>query len=232
MIPDKPSLHQQGVDSMVVNPADVPTTDKQRRGKNDKIDSRKLGKNLRSHDLQPIHIPSSMQREDRSLLRTRYGMVRKQTRCKNQIASLLAFYGVFLPPEMETKRWSRRFISWLESVEFEHTSGTIALKTLIEELLHLRKLIVGLTRQIILLSRTYDYAEASWLLKTIPGISTLTAMILLTEIGDISRFKNLDKLASYAGLIPDTKSSGEEEHITNITMRRNPMLRAILVESS
>jgi transposase len=57
-------------------------------------------------------------------------------------------------------------------------------------------------------------------------------MILLTEIGDISRFKNLDKLASYAGLIPDTKSSGEEEHITNITMRRNPMLRSILVESS
>jgi len=226
------SLHQQGVDSMVVNPADVPTTDKQRRGKNDKIDSRKLGKNLRSHDLQPIYIPGSMQREDRSLLRTRYGMVRKQTRCKNQIASLLAFYGVFLPPEMETKRWSRRFISWLESVQFEHTSGTIALKTLIEELLHLRKLIAGLTRQITVLSRTYDYAEAVWLLKTIPGISTLTAMILLTEIGDISRFKNLDTLASYAGLIPDTKSSGEEEHITNITMRRNPMLRAILVESS
>ena len=226
------SLHQQGVDSMVVNPADVPTTDKQRRGKNDKIDSRKLGKNLRSHDLQPIYIPGSMQREDRSLLRTRYGMVRKQTRCKNQITSLLAFYGIFLPPEMETRRWSRRFINWLESVQFEHTSGTIALKTLIEELLHLRKLIAGLTRQITVLSRTYDYAEAVWLLKTIPGISTLTAMILLTEIGDISRFKNLDKLASYAGLIPDTKSSGEEEHITNITMRRNPMVRAILVESS
>jgi transposase len=226
------SLHQQGVDSIVVNPADVPTTDKQRRGKNDKIDSRKLGKNLRSHDLQPIYIPCTMQREDRSLVRTRHGMVCKQTRCKNQITSLLAFYGVFLPPEMETRRWSRRFINWLESIQLEHTSGTIALKTLIEELLHLRKLIAGLTRQIVLLSRTYDYVEAVWLLKTIPGISTLTAMILLTEIGDISRFKNLDKLASYAGLIPDTKASGEEEHITNITMRRNPMLRAILVESS
>jgi transposase len=226
------SLHQQGVASMVVNPADVPTTDKQRRSKNDKIDSRKLGKNLRSHDLQPIYIPDSMQREDRSLVRTRHGMVCKQTRCKNQITSLLAFYGVFLPPEMETKRWSRRFITWLESIQLEHTSGTIALKTLIEEQLHLRKLIAGLTRQIIVLSRTYDYAEAVWLLKTIPGISTLTAMILLTEIGDISRFKSLDTLASYAGLIPDTKSSGEEEHITDITMRRNPMLRAILVESS
>jgi transposase len=226
------SLHQQGIDCMVVNPADVPTTDKQRRGKNDKIDSRKLGRNLRGHYLQPIYIPCTMQREDRSLVRTRHGMVRKQSRCKNQITSLLAFYGVVMPLEMETRRWSRRFISWLESIQLEHASGTIALKTLIEEQLHLRKLILGLTREIRLLSRTYDYAEAVWLLKTIPGISTLTAMILLAEIGDISRFKNLDKLASYAGLIPDTKSSGEEEHITNITMRRNPMLRSILVESS
>lgn len=225
-------LHQHGIASMVVNPADVPTTDKQRRGKNDRIDSRKLGKTLRSKELKPIYIPPAMQREDRSLVRTRHAMVRKQTRCKNQITSMLAFYGIFMPPEMETRRWSRRFISWLESVELQYTSGTIALKTLIEELLHLRGLIANLTRQITLLSRSYDYAEAVWLLKTIPGISTLTAMILLVEIGDISRFKNLDKLASYAGLIPDTRSSGEEQIVAGITMRRNPMLRAILVESS
>jgi transposase len=225
-------LHPHGIVSMVVNPGDVPTTDKQRRGKNDRIDSRKLGKNLRNNELKPIYIPPAMQREDRSLVRIRQAMVRKQTRCKNQSTSMLAFYGVFLPPEMETRRWSRRFISWLESVEFEYASGTIALKTLIEELLHLRRLVANLTRQITVLSRSYDYAEAVWLLKTIPGISTLTAMTLLVEIGDISRFKNLDKLASYAGLTPDTRSSGEEEHIIGITMRRNPMLRAILMESS
>jgi len=226
------TLHQQGVDCMIVNPADVPTTNKERCGKNDRIDCRKLGKNLRNQELQPIYIPCSMQREDRSLVRTRHGMVCKQTRCKNQITSFLAFYGVFLPPEMETRRWSRRFISWLESIQLEHSSGTIALKTLIEELLHLRKILAGLNREILLLSRTYDYAEAVWLLKTVPGISTLTAMILLTEIGDIFRFKNTDTLASYAGLIPDTKSSGEDEHTTNITKRRNPMLRSVLVESS
>lgn len=226
------NLHQQGVNSMVVNPADVPTTDKQRRGKNDKIDSRKLGKTLRSHDLHPIYIPSGMQREDRSLLRIRHGMVRKQTRCKNQITSLLAFHGIFLPAEMEERRWSRRFISWLESIQFQYASGTTALKTLLEELLHLRKLIAGLNRQILVLSRTYDYAEAVWLLKTVPGISTLSAMVLLTEIGDISRFRNLDTLANYAGLTPDSQSSGDEEFITGITKRRNPMLRSVLVESA
>jgi transposase len=229
-IHDKLSVH--GIASMVVNPGDVPTTDKQRRGKSDRIDSRKLGRTLRNHELKPIYIPSTMQREDRSLIRTRQTMVRKQTRCKNQITSILAFYGVCMPPEMETRRWSRRFISWLESVELEHASGTIAFKTYIQELLHLRGLIANLTRHIVVLSRSYDYAEAVWLLRTIPGISTLTAMTLLVEIGDISRFKNLDRLASYAGLVPDTRSSGEEQFVSGITMRRNPMLRSILVESS
>ena len=65
-----------------------------------------------------------------------------------------------------------------------------------------------------------------------PGISTLTAMILLTELADISRFSSLDKLASYAGMIPAIKSSGETEYSTGITYRRNAFLRTLLIESS
>lgn len=226
------TMHQQGIKCMVVNPADVPTTDKERRSKADRVDSRKLGRGLVNNELKPIYIPHTMQREDRTLVRTRHSMVCKQTRCKNQITSLLAFYGIMMPPEMETRRWSRRFISWLESIQLTYPSGTLALKIHIEELLHLRAMIARLNREITLLSRTYTYAEAVWLLRTVPGISTLSAMILLTEIGDVTRFPSLDTLASYAGLIPDTKSSGEEEHVTHITKRRNPMLRMLLIESS
>jgi transposase len=226
------TLSGQGVDCMIINPADVPTTDKERCGKTDTVDCRKLGRSLRNNELKPIYVPCRMQREDRSLIRTRHSMVCKQTRCKNQISALLDFYGIPLPAEMATRRWSRRFISFLESIKLQHASGTMALKTHIDELLSLRTLIARLNREILHLSRSYDYAEAVWLLKSIPGISTLTAMILLTEIGDICRFKNLDKLASYSGLVPDTDSSGEDEHITQITRRRNPMLRMVLVESS
>ena len=57
-------------------------------------------------------------------------------------------------------------------------------------------------------------------------------MILLTEIVDISRFPSLDKLASYTGLVPDIKSSGETEYSTGITFRRNAALRTLLIESS
>src|SRR5512135_709001 len=57
-------------------------------------------------------------------------------------------------------------------------------------------------------------------------------MTLLTELHEINRFKNLDKLCSYVGLIPDTDSSGETERDTGITKRRNAHLRGILIESS
>ncbi len=60
----------------------------------------------------------------------------------------------------------------------------------------------------------------------------MTAMILLTELGDLTRFKNLDHLASYVGLIPDTKASGETEHIGRLTFRRNAQLRAVLIEAA
>ena len=114
----------------------------------------------------------------------------------------------------------------------ERVSGDFALKAHLEELTHLRQIIANLNRAILSLSRTEEYRADVLLLKSVPGISTLTAMILLTELADISRFSSLDKLASYAGLVPDIKSSGETEYATGITFRRNAALRGLLIESS
>ena len=57
-------------------------------------------------------------------------------------------------------------------------------------------------------------------------------MVIHTEIMEISRFKILDHLCSYAGMVPDTESSGEKEKITGITHRSNNYLRTAIVESS
>jgi transposase len=214
---------------MVVNPADVPTKNKERTGKTDRIDCRKLARGLRNGEIKGIYVPSRMKVEDRSLVRTRQSMVRKQTRCKNQITSILFFYGITIPEE---SHWSRQFINWIESIRMERASGDFALKAHLEELKHLRQIIANLNRAILSLSRTEEYRADVLLLKSVPGISTLTAMILLTELADISRFSSLDKLASYAGLVPDIKSSGETEYSTGITFRRNAALRGLLIESS
>ena len=222
-------LRAKGIDCMVVNPADVPTKDKERAGKTDRVDCRKLARGLRNGEINGIYVPQRVKVEDRTLVRTRQSMVRKQTRCKNQITSILFFYGIVIPEE---GRWSRRFINWIESIRMERASGDFALKAHLEELKHLRQIIANLNKAILSLSRTEEYMADVLLLKSVPGISTLTAMILLTELADLSRFSSLDKLASYAGLVPDIRSSGETEYDTGITFRRNAALRALLIESS
>ncbi len=226
------ALKKQGVDCVVTHPADVPTKDKERRNRNDQVDARKLARSLRNGELNSLYVPTRPALEDRSLVRTRMDMVTKQTRCKNQIKAFLSFYGYPIPDGLAKSHWSRRFIDWLENLDFEKDSGRQSLGTLLEELKHLRQSIAHLTRQVRILARQETYRTQVELLRSIPGISTLSAMVLLTEIVDINRFKGLDELASYVGLVPGEDSSGEQERTTGISHRKNSHLRNMLIECS
>ena len=69
-------LVSYGIKSIVVNPADIPTTDKERVQKEDKRDSRKIARSLSNGTLMPIYVPSIKAQRDRSLLRTRAMLVK------------------------------------------------------------------------------------------------------------------------------------------------------------
>lgn len=58
------------------------------------------------------------------------------------------------------------------------------------------------------------------------------SMTIITELENIERFKTLDQLCSYLGLVPTTNSSGEKQKVGNITPRSNRQLRSMLIESS
>jgi len=70
------------------------------------------------------------------------------------------------------------------------------------------------------------------LLESIPGIATLSAMEILVEIQDITRFKTADELAAYLGLTPSQYSSGEHIRMGHITHAENTRAGTTLVESS
>jgi transposase len=224
------AFSQLGAECSVTNPADVPTTNKERRGKNDRIDANKLGRSYAHGELHTIYVPDLAREEDRTLVRTRMRFVRKQTRTKCQIKALLCQFGYHLPEDMTDRYWSRAYISWLQGLTLTRASGTMAKDVLIQELLSLRKTIATMTLSIRHLAQEDPYRCPYDLLRTIGGIGPLAAMTLLTEIIDIARFKNLDRLCSFVGLIPDEKSTGDREYHTGITKRRNPVLRFILIE--
>ena len=87
------ALIEAGIHNIVINPADVPTKDKERKRKNNRVDSRKLARSLRNGDLEAIHVHKRELLEDRFLLRTRRDAAKQQTRYKNKIKGALSFSG-------------------------------------------------------------------------------------------------------------------------------------------
>jgi transposase len=225
-------LQKSGVNCIVVNPSDVPSSDKDKKRKNDKIDARKISRELSKGMLEAIYVPITEMEHVRTLVRQRSRLVRDQTRCKNRIWHLLMFSGLKLEADKPKQHWSRRFIETLQQLPCGSEPLRLALTIAVEEYLQVRKLLSQATKQIRALSEQASFVAIQKLLQSIPGIGVVNAMIIMTELQDIRRFKTLDKLCSYAGIVPDTASTGDNEKVKSITDRNNHYLRPAIVESS
>jgi len=227
-------LRSLGVNSIVVNPADIPTTDKERDRKDDTIDSRKIARSLRNKELIPIYVPTLKTLEDRTLVRTRSMLVKDITRYKNRIKSFLYFHGIEIPDSFvkNSSHWSKRFVDWLEKIEMTEKSGQDSLKIHIDTFKTLRASLLKTTKQIQELSKTEHYQERIVLLRSVSGIGLITAMIIITELENINRFSNIDQLCGFVGLVPSKHSTGDKDQTGDITHRGHSILRPAIIESA
>jgi len=224
-------LNSYGIKNIVINAADIPTSQKDKLQKRDPIDSRKIARGLEKGSLRGIHIFNRDMEELRSLNRTRFYLMRDLRRSKNRIKSFLQYYGESIPTELDNNQWTSKFVTWLKQIKMQTMSGQEAFSNLISSYEFHRVQILNLSRQIRIRIREYDN-ELYSLLKTISGIGPLTSSALITELGDINRFPHIDHLSSYVGLIPRVRESGETIHTGGITFRCNPFLRTLLIEAS
>jgi len=220
----------KGINCQVVHAADVPTNNKEHLRKTDKVDSKKIAKGLRSGDLNFINVPDIGLELDRQLLRSREQLAKDATRIKNRIKAILKLQGIEIPVLYKDGRWSRAFVKWLQELDFKAISGKLAMQTQVNELLFLESQKKNIDTAIKELSKTGRYSTNAGLLQSIPSIGLLTAMILLTEIGDINRFKRLDELCSYCGIVPNCHNSGEAENTGGLSRRGNSIIKKILIE--
>jgi transposase len=103
---------------------------------------------------------------------------------------------------------------------------------MIETVEHLRLKLLEINRQLRKLEKEGEFSDTILLLKSVPGVGLTMAMTIITELEDIKRFGNFDRLCSYVGLVPGTDSSGDNERVGEITPRSNRQLRSMLIESS
>lgn len=220
-----------GIDCQVLHAADIPTTHKEKDQKADPRDSKKIARTLRTEAGQCIWIPTPKQELDRQLIRTRKKFVIKMARVKNQIKSFLVIHSIPYPSDYkESARWSSKFVQWLGQVKLAEESGSQAFVSYYNELVFLRSELARIDRQIKRMAESEQYRDVFKKLMCVAGIGHVTAMTFLTEIGDITRFKDTDHLKSYVGLIPRSHSSGENDRQGRMTNRANPHLRSLVVE--
>jgi len=218
-----------GINCIVVHPADVPTSDKDKHRKSDTVDCRKLGKTLSEGSLSGIFVPDVEQQDDRGIIRFYQQMVKDQTRSKNRIKGWLHFQGITI--DGDNKHWSNNFIKWLKELALT-PMARLHLDLLLESYGQVRNMVLTATKQVRILSMQGRYQKRIEMIRTIPGVGQITALLFITEIGDINRFKELDQLCDYVGLVPNMHGSGDTEAVLGLTHRGHHQLREKLIEAS
>jgi transposase len=224
-------LKSCGINNVIVNPADIPTTGKEKDKKNDNNDSRKLARELENRTIKGIYIPEEPLEELRSLCRIRHQFVGEKARLKNRIRCYLSYYGKEFPGK-NTRYWSEKLLSKLKEITFSTSIGYQGMLNYIEHFEILQEKVKDIEKQIRLNAAKVGISDIISKLETIPGIGFITAITLYTEIIDIKRFKKLDQLCSYVGLVPSTNSSGEKQRTQGLTLRAKKYLKNIIIEAA
>lgn len=224
-------LRANGIENIIVNPADVPTTGKEKDKKDDHKDSRKLARELENQTIKGIFVPNETLEELRSLCRIRNQFVGEKARLKNRIKCFLNNYGKEFPGK-NTRYWSERLLTILRNINFTTTIAKDAFSCYLDHIELLQEKVKQIESQMRKNTEKLGVMGLVKKLETIPGIGFISAITIYTELFEIRRFRKLDHLCSYVGLVPSTHSSGEQERTKGLTNRTKKYLKNIIIEAA
>lgn len=227
------NLRSKGFDCEVIASGLIPEL-KGAKVKTDRCDSESLAKFYMKDMLTIINVPDVEDETERDLVRSRSFVSKQVVKTKNHIQSILRRNGINYKAEDDSvKLWTDKYRKWLMG---KTGSLPISLKTnlklLLSQLEFLENTLKTYNFEIEKLSETSKYEEKVNALVAYRGIETLTAMKIITEIGDIKRFSHPRKLMSFLGFDVQEYSSGGKEKKFGITKLGNKVVRTALVEST
>jgi transposase len=199
-------------------------TKRVRKQKTDRQDAQLILKLMLKDDFPRIWVPSWENRDVRQLLWHRHRMVQARTRIMNQLQALALNEGV----RCKKRLWRERGRQQLESFPLAPWASRRR-RDLLELLDRLNPTITELTQAI---EQEADKCPEAKRLMTHPGVGPLTALAFVLIVGKAERFQCGKQIASYLGLVPLEKSSGNRRRLGHITKQGNSILRFLLVEAA
>jgi transposase len=222
-------LIASGHDCQVVAPSRIPKAAGERI-KTDRRDALKLARLLRSGDLSAVWVPDREQERMRDLSRARDDLKGQERKARQQLNAFLLRHGVHWPKGKS--RWTPAHENWLAGLKMDDPWQQVALQTYIDAERAAGERVAQLTDQLMRALPEWSLAPVVDSLVALRGIDKLAAIVLLAELGDISRFDSPKQLMAFLGLVPSEHSSGGRRRQGAITLTGNSHARRMLVESA
>ena len=230
------TLQKQLVDCGVDCSILAPTTMPQRRRteiKTDKRDARKCALCLANNTASLVHIPTEEDEATRDYIRMRNDAQGALRRIKQQTTSFCNRHGqLYKNIPGGGNYWTKKHLAWLGGLDL---GNPLLNETLQEYLVQYRQAVDRVElydKRIVEISNTKPYKGRVGRLRCFLGIDTLTALAMLVETSDFVRFATAQHYASYLGLVPGERSSGDSIHRTGITKTGNGYMRRLLIEAA
>ena len=219
---------EMGHECLVVAPSLIPKKASD-RVKTNRRDALALARLLRAGELTAVWVPDTTHEAMRDLSRARTAAVKDVGIKKRQVSSfLLRHHRIFHRPTP----WTKRYIHWLHEQRFDHPADHLVLQEAIDAVRVAQERVMRLDKAMEEFLPSWSFAPVVSALQALRGVSIVTAVNFVVEIGDVRRFENPRQLMGYVGLVPGERSTGDTVRRGAITKMGNARIRQLLVESA
>jgi transposase len=216
-----------GIDCQVIAPSKTPRPSGD-RNKSDRRDTDLLLRQLMAGALTPVAVPSASLEAARDLARAREQVRLDLMRCRHRLSKLLLRHGRV----WDRTAWTKVHRQWLSAQAFEHHNTELAF---IDNLAACDGLVArkqALDERLSWVALDPEFWPVVRRLRAFRGIDTLSALIIVLEVADFTRFPRAVQLGSWLGLVPSRQQSGETDVHGSITKTGSRYARRILVEAA
>jgi len=217
-----------GCQCLVVAPSLIPVKPGHRI-KTDRRDARKLAELLRAGLLTAVRPPSEKEESARDLVRCREDVLEDLSRCRHRLVKMLLRRGLVY---RDGHAWTLRHRVWLRGLRFEEPIDQLVLEDYKLALEQMEQRLRALDQELEALSQSQPYRPWVGVLGCYRGVSTVTAMTILTELHGVERFTSARQLMAYLGLVPSEYSSADKVARGRITKAGNAHVRRVLIEAA
>jgi transposase len=221
-------LSKKGLTCWVVAPSQIPKKAGD-RVKTDRRDAVQLARLLRSGDLTPVYIPSVEDEAIRDLVRAREDVLRDLKAAKVRLKAFLLRQDIRYEGRAT---WGAAHLRWLAEVVCPTPAQQIVFQEYVRAVTEQTDRLQRLEAELTTLVPTWRWYPVVEAIQALRGVQFTTAVTLIAELGDLSRFATPRQLMSYLGLTPSEHSSGERRRQGAITKTGNAHARRVLVEGA